>query len=106
TTPFVSIPDGTVIDGMTIPGGNYLEDTFIRRASIDTLDIKGNAVTVPVSSFTEAAIEVGSLYETIQSLFVPADMGHTMLNFNAIFNFPGYARKQSILCRIVKGGAV
>ena len=106
STPFVSIPDGTVIDGVTIPAGNYLEDTFIRRASIDTLDIKGNAVTVPVSAFTEAAIEVGSLYETIQSLMVPADMGHTMLNFNAIFNFPGYARKQSILCRIVKGGAV
>lgn len=106
SVPFVSYPDGTVIDGIPIPAGNYLEDTFIRRASIDTLDIKGNAVTVPVSAFTEAAIAVGDIYTTIQSLPVPADMGHTMLNFNAIFNFPGYARVQSILCRIVKGGAI
>lgn len=106
SVPFVSYPDGTVIDGVPIPAGNYLEDTFIRRASIDTLDIKGNAVTVPVSAFTEASIAIGTNYTTIQSLAVPADMGHTMLNFNAIFNFPGYARKQSILCRIVKGGLV
>ena len=106
SVPFVSYPDGTVIDGVPIPAGNYLEDTYIRRASIDTLDIKGNAVTVPVSSFTESAIAVGTIYTTIQSLFVPADMGHTMLNFNAIFNFPGYARVQSILCRVVKNGAV
>lgn len=106
SVPFVSYPDGTVIDGVPIPAGNYLEDTYIRRASIDTLDIKGNAVTVPVSSFTESAIAVGTIYTTIQSLFVPADMGHTMLNFNAIFNFPGYARIQSILCRVVKNGVV
>lgn len=106
SVPFVSYPDGTVIDGVPIPAGNYLEDTYIRRASIDTLDIKGNAVTVPVSAFTEASIAIGTNYTTIQSLAVPADMGHTMLNFNAIFNFPGYARKQSILCRIVKGGLV
>ncbi|MGA6101743.1 hypothetical protein ACPESL_06120 [Psychrobacter pocilloporae] len=106
SVPFVSYPDGTVIDGEVIPAGNYLDDAYIRRASIDTLDIKGNAVTVPVSAFTEGSIEVGSLYTTIQSLAVPSDMGHTMLNFNAIFNFPGYARVQSILCRIVKGGAV
>jgi|GEM_PF-6697679 len=106
SVPFVSYPDGTVIDGVPIPAGNYLEDTYIRRASIDTLDIKGNAVTVPVSAFTEASIAIGTNYTTIQSLAVPADMGHTMLNFNAIFNFPDYARKQSILCRIVKGGLV
>lgn len=106
SVPFVSYPDGTVIDGEVIPAGNYLDDTYIRRASIDTLDIKGNAVTVPVSAFTEGSIEVGSIYTTIQSLAVPSDMGHTMLNFNAIFNFPGYARVQSILCRIVKGGVV
>ena len=106
SVPFVSYPDGTIIDGEVIPAGNYLEDAYIRRASIDTLDIKGNAVTVPVSAFTEGSIEVGSLYTTIQSLAVPSDMGHTMLSFNAIFNFPGYARVQSILCRIVKGGVV
>jgi hypothetical protein len=106
SVPFVSYPDGTVIDGEVIPAGNYLDDTYIRRASIDTLDIKGNAVTVPMSAFTEGSIEVGSIYTTIQSLPVPSDMGYTMLNFSAIFNFPGYARVQSILCRIVKGGAV
>ena len=106
SVPFVSYPDGTIIDGVAIPAGNYLEDTYIRRASIDTLDIKGNAVTVPVSAFTEASIAIGTTYTTIQSLSVPADMGHTMLNFNAIFNFPDYARVQSILCRIVKGGVV
>ena len=104
SVPFVSYPDGTVIDGVPIPAGNYLEDTYIRRASIDTLDIKGNAVTVPVSSFTESAIAVGAIYTTIQSLFVPADMGHTMLTFNCVFSFTGFSTKQQLKCRILKNG--
>lgn len=106
STPFTVVPNDIVIDGVNIPAGTYLERAFIRRASIDTLDIKGNAVTVPVSAFTESAIAVGNTYTTIQSLFVPADMGHTTLNFNAIFNFPTYDRIQSILCRVLKSGVV
>ena len=76
------------------------------KASIDTLHIKGNAVTVPVSAFTGDTISVGSSYTTIQSLYVPAGMGHTMLTFNAVFNFGSFDVGQQLLCRIVKGDQV
>lgn len=95
-----------MIDGVTIPAGTYIKAAYIAKASIDTLHIKGNAVTVPVSAFTVDTISVGSSYTTIQSLYVPAGMGHTMLSFNAVFNFGGFDAAQQLLCRIVKGDQV
>ena len=73
---------------------------------VDTLKIKDNAVTVPVSAFAEAAIQVGSGYTTIQTLYVPADMGHTILTFGAVFSFNSFDTKQQILCRVLKNGNV
>lgn len=71
---------------------------------VDTLKIKDNAVTVPVSAFAEAAIQVGAGYTTIQTLYVPADMGHTILTFGAVFSFNSFDTKQQILCRVLKNG--
>ena len=104
--PFVVTTTPQVIDGVTIPAGTYIKAAYIAKASIDTLHIKGNAVTVPVSAFTGDTISVGSSYTTIQSLYVPAAMGHTMLTFNAVFNFGGFDAAQQLLCRIVKGDQV
>ncbi|MCK6052522.1 TipJ family phage tail tip protein [Moraxella osloensis] len=104
--PFIVTTTPQVIDGVTIPAGTYIKAAYIAKASIDTLHIKGNAVTVPVSAFTGDTISVGSSYTTIQSLYVPAGMGHTMLTFNAVFNFGGFDSAQQLLCRIVKGDQV
>lgn len=104
--PFIVTTTPQVIDGVTIPAGTYIKAAYIAKASIDTLHIKGNAVTVPVSAFTGDTISVGSSYTTIQSLYVPAGMGHTMLTFNAVFNFGGFDAAQQLLCRIVKGDQV
>ena len=78
----------------------------IGTAQVDTLQIKGNAVTVPVSAFTADKIRVGSSYTTIQSLYVPANMGHTMLTFSAIFDYTDVKAKEEMLCRITKDGQI
>ncbi|WP_336147065.1 TipJ family phage tail tip protein [Acinetobacter soli] len=74
--------------------------------AVDTLKIKDNAVTVPVSAFAEASTSVGSDYITIQTLTVPADMGHTILTFGAVFSFASYTSQQRLLCRVLKNGNV
>ena len=78
----------------------------IGTAQVDTLQIKGNAVTVPVSAFTADKIRVGGSYTTIQSLYVPADMGYTMLTFSAIFDYTDVKAKEEMLCRITKDGQI
>ncbi|ENW29311.1 TipJ family phage tail tip protein [Acinetobacter lwoffii] len=90
---------------------SHIEDLAVKTAKIanlavDTLKIKDNAVTVPVSAFAEAAIQVGAGYTTIQTLYVPADMGHTILTFGAVFSFNSFDTKQQILCRVLKNGNV
>ena len=88
------------IDNLAVTEGK------IANLAVDTLKIKDNAVTVPVSAFAEVAIQVGAGYTTIQTLYVPADMGHTILTFGAVFSFNGFDTKQQILCRVLKNGNV
>ncbi|WON79091.1 phage tail protein [Acinetobacter sp. UGAL515B_02] len=78
----------------------------IDNLAVDTLKIKDNAVTVPVSAFAEASTSVGSDYMTVQTLAVPADMGHTILTFGAVFSFASYTSQQRLLCRVLKNGNV
>lgn len=88
------------IDNLAVTGAK------IDNLAVDTLKIKDNAVTVPVSAFAEAVQTVGATYTTIQTLYVPADMGHTILTFGAVFSFIGFSTKQQILCRVLKNGNV
>ncbi len=105
-TPFTVLTSPQVINGVQVPAGTYIKSAYIHKASIDTLHIRGNAITVPVSAFTADIITVDNNYTTIQNLYVPAGMGHTMLTFNAIFSFIGYSRSQQLLCRILKDDKV
>lgn len=88
------------IDNLAVGNGQ------IDNLAVDTLKIKDNAVTVPVSAFAEANLTIGTSYTTVQTLAVPADMGHTILTFGAVFSFVGYAAKQQLLCRVLKNGNV
>ncbi|MFW2064053.1 TipJ family phage tail tip protein [Acinetobacter ursingii] len=74
--------------------------------AVDTLKIKDNAVTVPVSAFAEASTSIGGDYMTVQTLAVPADMGHTILTFGAVFSFASYTSQQRLLCRVLKNGNI
>ncbi|MEL4299801.1 host specificity protein J [Acinetobacter ursingii] len=78
----------------------------IDNLAVDTIKIKDNAVTVPVSAFAEASTTVGGGYTTVQTLSVPADMGHTILTFGAVFSFSSYTSQQRLLCRVLKNGNV
>ncbi len=74
-TPFIVLTTPTVINGATRPPGIYITDAFIGNAAVDTLRIKGNAVTVPLfassssNSTTTSSqyLEAGSLVIAIAS---------------------------------------
>ncbi|WP_407580969.1 phage tail protein [Acinetobacter pittii] len=83
-----------------------IQTAHLGDAQVDTLKIKGNAVTVPVSAFAEVSVAVNTEYVTIQTLAVPSDMGHTTLTFGAVFSFTGYSPKQQVLCRVLKNDQV
>ncbi|HDI2994951.1 TPA: phage tail protein, partial [Acinetobacter baumannii] len=83
-----------------------IQTAHIGNAQVDTLKIKDNAVTVPVSAFAEISVAVNTEYVTIQTLAVPSDMGHTTLTFGAVFSFTGYSPKQQVLCRVLKNDQV
>lgn len=88
------------IDNLAVTEGK------IANLAVDTLKIKDNAVTVPVSAFAEANLTIGTSYTTVQTLAVPADMGHTILTFGSVFSFVGYTSSQRLLCRVLKNGSV
>uniref|UniRef100_UPI0025871520 host specificity protein J n=1 Tax=uncultured Acinetobacter sp. TaxID=165433 RepID=UPI0025871520 len=88
------------IDDLAVTGAK------IDNLAVDTLKIKDNAVTVPVSAFAEASTSIGGDYTTVQTLVVPADMGHTILTFGAVFSFASYTSQQRLLCRVLKNGNV
>lgn len=43
--PFIVLTTPTVVDGVDVPAGVYIKDAFIQNATIDTLKIKGGAIT-------------------------------------------------------------
>ncbi|WP_420567835.1 TipJ family phage tail tip protein [Thalassovita sp.] len=51
-SPFVVYTSDTNVDGVLVPAGVYMQDATIRRASIGTLEIAGNAVTGTVRAFS------------------------------------------------------
>ncbi|WJZ48860.1 putative tail protein [Halomonas phage vB_HmeY_H4907] len=82
-------PDSTLIDGNKI---------FTGDAYVDTLQIKGQAVTIPLSAYTGGAMVVGSEggnndvggyrdYKDIQNLWVPSLPGTTeiLCSFRVVF---------------------
>lgn len=65
-------PDSTLIDGNKI---------FTGDAYVDTLQIKGNAITIPSASFTEAGISLGTNWTTVQTLWVSRGNAPVHLTF-------------------------
>lgn len=85
SVPFTVYPDGTVINGETIPGGAYLTDAYIRRAAIDTLQIRKQAVTITSSIYEKSIPLIGGACTT-QSVYLDAQ--GSMVNMRlTLFSF-------------------
>lgn len=84
SVPFVAYPDGTIIDGVVVPAGVYMTDAYIRNAAVDTLMIKGQAITVPANQYTEAAVDfnMGSSEVTINSASLDVKGGSVSIQFS------------------------
>ena len=69
-SPFFHRTTSTIINGETIPAGTYMKDAYIHNASVNTLKIAGNAVTVPVSAFTAGTFTntQTNLWQSAQSI--------------------------------------
>lgn len=87
------------IDNLAVTTGK------IANLAVDTLKIAGNAVTIPVTSFTADSISINSDGTTVQSLYIPASMGFTSVNFNAVFLNTQKSEYQEIQCRLLFNGA-
>ena len=77
--------------GTVLPKGLYLKAAFIKNASVDTLKIAGNAVTVPLAVYTEAEayISMGSYDTQVQSIVVPNIDGDKAINVSFIHTVRG-----------------
>lgn len=56
TFPFTVLTTPTTVNGAVRQPGVYITDAIIGNASVDTLRIKGNAVTVPVGGSSSGAV--------------------------------------------------
>ena len=88
--PFAVYATPTVVDGVTIPAGVYLNKANIQRASVGTLEIAGGAVTATVRAFSPAYVDVLSTTEVdLISITVDREGGlSTDLHFSC--NFDGF----------------
>lgn len=60
------------IDGGSISADEaWIVQGQIKEAQVDTLQIKGQAVTLPSSSYTASRMEIGSTWTDIASIYVP-----------------------------------
>lgn len=64
-SPFVVYATPQVIDGISIPAGTYIDKAFIRRASVGTLEIAGNAITGTVRVFSTPFPSVISVNQAV-----------------------------------------
>ena len=84
SSPFMVITTPTTINGIFVDSGVYMRKAYIARASIDrahikdlavdTLQINGNAITVPLATYTadENFVSASGANETpVQSIVVP-----------------------------------
>lgn len=73
SSPFMVITTPTTINDVPVDAGVYMRKAYISKASVDTLHIAGNAITVPLAVYTEATanVSIGSGDTQVQSIVVP-----------------------------------
>lgn len=86
-------PGYTTIDGFKI----YTGDAYV-----DTLQIKGNAVTIPVSAYLATPITITSSYATVQQVTIDAEGAPISLNWTAFIWGTAIAHEESIDIKILR----
>lgn len=74
-TPAVPFVVQTTYDSKGNPPGVYIDTAMIKKASVGTLMIDGNAVTVPGSAYSGWAQAIGTGFTEIQALFFNRSAG-------------------------------
>ncbi|MCE8006554.1 hypothetical protein [Aestuariivita sp.] len=84
-SPFVYYSTPQVIDGVTYPPALYSKDAIIQTARVGTLQIAGNAVTVPARVTRPGVVEMTSVstWEVLASLAMNRKGYATDLSFSA-----------------------
>lgn len=112
-SPFFVLTSSAIVDGVTLAPGTYMKKAFIHNASINsakiedlavtngkianlavnTLNIQGNAVTVPVNAIASSEVSGTGSYYTVLQLTVSETSGVSMpvvLSFNARMSYTGF----------------
>jgi len=82
TSPFMVLTNATVIDGVTVPAGVYMRNTYIAKASIDIAQLKTASITslsalsATIGTFKSAS--TGARLEIKDSLLSVYDANNTL----------------------------
>jgi len=116
--PFVVFTTPTVIDGKTVLPGVYMRRTFIHdgaivnamigNAAVNTIEIAGNAVTVPVSANQSGTVTLSPTWQTVVSASITYDAAsvppNTVIIANGYTSAVAGSNYHSVLGRIVIDG--
>lgn len=97
SVPFVVYPEGTYLNGEYINPGVYMTDAYIRNAMIDTLKIRGQAVTV-----TDSAVVYGT--KTSANVYINAGGGSVQVRVSVFDLNSGGGR--NVVVYIYRNGSV
>jgi hypothetical protein len=92
------------LDGVTIDT-NGAGRVIIKNLGVDTLQIKGNAVTIPSSSFTATQMNVGASSGdlTVQTITYTSS-GAPALIIASVVAFPSSGRSHSVMVKVKRNG--
>lgn len=77
------VTDAEVSPFVVVGGQVFINQAFIGVAYVNTLQLAGQAVTIPVSAYTQGSTEVGSSYTAVQSLTIVSTGAPVVIIFSA-----------------------
>ena len=104
---FIDDQSGTITTPFVVKNGQtFIAQAFIGTANVDTLQIAGNAVTVPLSAAMSTEIIGASTWQSILSITIPAAAsGQNMLGvFSARANY--FQLSGDVYFQVLKNGNV
>ena len=108
--PFTIFTAPRTVNGVTFPAGTYIKDAYIDyasfvEASIDTLQIKGEAVIVPTATTDNINKAGGAADGAVQSLSLTLDVaGQVLVTWSGAQGYSGASYHETKL--VVNGGVV
>lgn len=94
-TPFAVYPTGRTVDGAFVPAGVHAEDLYVTRGNIaelavDTVRIKGNAVTIPSVNTRTNIIYGNGVWRRLNIITLTMDYsGYVLILWNGWHGYTG-----------------